>query len=177
MEELILQLPQSILKKIWHQLLPKEMIAEQVAFVFAKHAVEDGINRFDFLEWFPVLPEGFASRSCYHLDLLDEVRVRVIMRAHALGCSIVELHSHCGDMPARFSATDLIGFEEFVPHVWWRLEGRPYAAVVVANDSFDALAWLEDPTTPQRLTAIVTDDGTHLSPTHLSPLGRARGYE
>ena len=62
-----------------------------------------------------------------------------------------------------------IGFAEFVPHVWWRLQGKPYFAVVVTRKNFDGLAWIINPKTPQRLDGIALDSSV-LKPTRLSPL-------
>lgn len=38
-----------------------------------------------------------------------------------------------------------------IPHVWWRLNHRPYFAFVFAPTSFDALVWLADVRTPAPL--------------------------
>lgn len=175
MSDVRLQLPAEIRAALWQHLLPDEHGPEEAAFVFARHSAENAIHSFQHVEWFPVLPEGFASRSAFHLELSDETRAAVIKRAHDLGASVVEFHSHRGDWPACFSPSDWSGFEEFLPHVWWRLKGRPYAAVVVASTGFDALVWLEGPTTATRLDALVAD-AQLLTPTGLSPLTRD-GYE
>ena len=53
-----------------------------------------------------------------------------------------EFHSHPGGLwRAQFSASDIYGLDEFVPHVRWRLRGQPYFAIVVAPSDFDALIW------------------------------------
>jgi len=58
--------------------------------------------------------------------------------------------------------------------MWWRLKGRPYAAVVV-KDGFDGFTWLVDAITPARLAGISAGDEL-LEPTRLSPLERD-GYD
>jgi len=98
------------------------------------------------------------------------------MRAHQLGCCLIEWHSHCGSWPAEFSLSDRMGLKEFVPHVRWRLDSRPYAAIVVANGSFDALAWTDDGP-PQRLSIMITDRGERLDPTCLSSLCENERYD
>ena len=35
----------------------------------------------------------------------------------------------------------MLGLGDWVPHVRWRLPGRPYAALVFGDDSFDGLVW------------------------------------
>ena len=111
------------------------------AFLFARHRTEDAEQIFETIEWYPVPPDGYGVRNEFHFELTDEVRAHVIKRAHDLGACIVEVHSHGGPLPAAFSPSDLWGFREFVPHVWWRLKGRPYLALVATRRDFDGLAW------------------------------------
>lgn len=170
-----LHLPSDIHRALWHHLLPNEHGPEEAAFVFARSSSEEGKNTLEYIEWSPVRPQGFVSRSAYHLELCDETRAAVIKRAHDLGTSLVEFHSHRGKWPAQFSLSDWQGFEEFVPHILWRLKARPYAAVVVSATGFDAVAWLKTADAPTRLDALVAG-GQVLSPTRLSPLTR-NGYE
>lgn len=153
-------------------LLPDPMVHEEAGFGFADYRERDGVSEFRLKEWVPVPPEGFESRSLYHLSLSDGFRVRAIRRAHELGCCLVEWHSHAGANEAEFSVSDLFGFEEFVPHVRWRLAGRPYAAVVVADGSFDGFAWIGDGT-PCRLAMIIEPSGKVMRGTERSAFDRA----
>jgi hypothetical protein len=107
--------------------------------------------KFEFLEWEGIPPEGFDHQYKGFIELTDETRARMIKRAHDLGASIVEFHSHPFAKDAAFTVGDLEGLDEFVPHVWWRLEGRPYGAIVVGRNNFDGLVWLEDPECPVAL--------------------------
>ena len=170
-----LHLPSDVHRALWQHLLPRTHGAEDVAFLFASASEEGAVHTFEYIDWSPVPPQGFASRSAYHLELSDKTRAAVIKRAHDLGASLVEFHSHRGKWPAHFSLSDWDGFEEFVPHVLWRLKGRPYAAVVVTATGFDALVWLKTADAPTRLDALLAG-GQVLSPTRLSPLTRD-GYE
>lgn len=137
---------------------------EEAAFVFARPEAGDV---FRGVEWMAIEEEGFAFHSSLGIELSDATRAHVIKRAHDLDASLVEFHSHPYDWPASFSPSDLLGFEEFVPHVWWRLKARPYLAVVVAPTGFDALAWTRDPRRPEQLSAIRVD-GRDLEPTGLT---------
>lgn len=169
MAEAYLYLPDDLATAIWAHLLEDETESEAAGFLFAKHRSEGAAHAFEALEWYPVPPEGFFFRSSYHFELTDEFRAGVIKRAHDLGASVVEFHCHRGPWPARFSPSDQAGIREFVPHIWWRLKGRPYVAVVVADSGFDGLVWVTGPETPQHLTGIVVDETT-LEPTRLSSL-------
>ena len=176
MADTLLKLPAAIYKSLQEHLLPPRSKNEQAAFVFAWADTSAG-NRtvFQFLDWLPLKPDNFAAQHEAYLELRDEMRGTLIKRAHDLNASLVEFHSHPGPYPSQFSPSDLAGFHEFVPHVWWRLRGRPYAAVVVAPTGFDALAWLTSPQEPVTLSAI-TVDRQRLTPTGITLRKREEGH-
>src|SRR6266849_2920994 len=131
---------------------------EQAAFGFAKITCDQGSTIVHLVDWVPIEPEGFSNRSGHYIELTDEMRATLIKRAHNLQASLIELHSHPFSSGAEFSPSDLFGFEEFVPHVWWRLKGRPYLAIVVAPTGFDGIAWLTDPRSPVPLREVLAGD-------------------
>ena len=145
-----LELPTQIHRRLLGHLLPRKPKAEEAAFIYARF--QD--SSFKFVEWYPVPVSDFEHRSLYHIELTDDCRAKTIKRAHDLGCSMVEFHSHPVASTAAFSPSDCAGFREYVPHVSWRLKGRPYAAVVVAPSSFDSLAWINTPKTPDGVVEI-----------------------
>ena len=170
MDRVLLNIPSSVYEEIWAHLLKNNTRSESAGFMFVvPGSNEDDTQVFEHVEWYPVPPNGFVEDSWYHFELTDETRAGVIKRAHDLGASIVEFHSHLGPEPARFSPLDRSGLREFVPHVWWRLRARPYFAVVVTPTDFDALAWMSDPEKPQHLDAILVGDRI-FQPTQLSSL-------
>jgi hypothetical protein len=173
MGPILIDLPASVHKALWTHLLPKKLISEEAAFVFVRREEDASGYIFRSVDWYPVLPVGFSSRSTFHFELADETRGAVIKRAHDLGASLVEFHSHSGRWPAAFSASDLSGFEEFVPHVWWRLRGRPYGAIVVGRSGFDGLFWLHHPQNAIYLDGIRVE-GKVLKATKLSSLRSER---
>ena len=163
----LLILPPAIHRPLWAHVLPRLKGPEEAAFAFAVREAENGDDRYHCIEWFPVPPEGFESRSPVHFELTDEMRAKAIKRAHDLGASLVEFHSHTGPWPAAFSVSDILGFRDFVPHIWWRLKAKPYLAVVVASSGFDAFAWVTGPDAPVVLDGIVTESEL-LHPTGLT---------
>lgn len=170
MSEVYLHLSEDLAAVVWGHLLEDQNEDEAAGFLFANHRQKGETHIFEALEWYPVPPEGFLFRSSYHFELKDEVRAGVIKRAHDLGASVAEFHCHRGFQPARFSPSDQTGLRTFVPHIWWRLRGRPYLAVVVAERDFDGLVWVAGPDTAEHLGGIVVDETT-LEPTRLSSLG------
>jgi proteasome lid subunit RPN8/RPN11 len=127
---------------------------EQVAFLYGD-ADNEGAD-LSTSDLYRVPPEGFVGQSSYHLALTDDVRGEVISRAWEKGGALIEAHSHPGAREAEFSWTDLRGFDEWVPHVRWRLRGATYIALVFAESDFDALVWAgehNDPTPLTRLSA------------------------
>jgi hypothetical protein len=175
MDNVVICLPEQVYHAVWSHLLPTRLRNEEASFMYVRLASPSKAHEFEFVDWDPIQPHGFLTRSPYGFELTDESRAQAIKRAHDLGASLVEMHSHGGSWPAAFSASDLIGFAEFVPHVWWRLQGKPYFAVVVTRGSFDSLAWLTGPDSPQRLDGIAVGE-TILVPTKLSALDYDR-YE
>lgn len=171
-----LSVPHRVLEKVWDHLLPDRADSEEAAFIFVRREDMEGRIAFRCVDWYPVPLDGFVIHSRYHIELTDETRAKVIKRAHDLGASLVEFHSHMGSALAKFSPSDLAGFNEFVPHAWWRLKGRPYIALVVSKSSFDALVWLSDPNLPQRLDGLVVGE-TLLVPTQLSSLTLEYEYD
>jgi len=165
----LLNIPKAVHQAVWRHLLPRRFVFEEAAFIYAQRRTEDDSEIFQYLDWSAVPPIGFVSRSRYHFELTDETRASVIKRAHDLNASLVELHSHSGIWPAQFSPSDLLGFQEFVPHVWWRLKRRPYLALVISSSSFDGFVWTTNPNTPRRLDGIVVEK-LAFTPTKLSPL-------
>ena len=149
--------------------MPARLVSEETAFMFVNHEIKNNAEVFNCLDWCPVLSDGYHFQSDYHIELSDKMRAKVIKQAFDLNASLVEFHSHISKLPAQFSASDFMGFQEFVPHIWWRLKGRPYLAVVVSRTGFDGFVWVKDPETPERLDFIVGDNSI-LKSTRLSPL-------
>jgi hypothetical protein len=150
---------------------------EQVAFVFADVTARDNGVVFRTSGLYLVPPEDFQFQSGYHISLTDDGLARVIKMAWDKQTALIDLHSHVADLfPAQFSPSDLYGFREWVPHIWWRLKGKPVLAAVVSPSSFDALVWRLSPNEPEGLVALHVADEVK-SPTGLTmkALERIRG--
>jgi hypothetical protein len=133
--------------------------AEEVGFFLADWQREE--RQFVLVEWRPIGPEGYHLQTDHHVSLGDETRASVIKWAWDAGLSLVEVHSHGRWAPAGFSGSDLHGFREWVPHLWWRLQARPYAALVTAAGSFDGWAWVEAADCPEQIVSLEVDGHLH----------------
>lgn len=141
--------------------------AEQAAFLLAEHRAGD-LHELRLVEMWAVPDEEFEYRGRYHLSLCDAVRPKITKWAWDRGACLVEAHSHLDGMAA-FSPSDMGGLAEFVPHVWWRLGGRPYAALVFTPGGLDALAWIEGPHQPAPVRGLILDGTRRIErPTGLS---------
>jgi hypothetical protein len=132
------------------------LLPEEVVFAYATHA--DGQLEVHALEH--MIGSDIASQSSRHVVLADDVRPRVIKTAWDRNQCLLEAHSHGPGGHAEFSPSDLLGFENWVPHVRWRLRGRPYAALVAAGDAWDALVWIDR--VPIAPVGIEITDGGHV---------------
>jgi hypothetical protein len=139
---------------------------EQVGFLLADF--EPSTRVFEVRDWRVIGPAGFEYQSPYHVTLSDETKVEIIRWAWESGASLIEAHSHDGSYPAELSPSDLAGLRDWVPHLFWRLKARPYAAIVTAGYEFDAVAWIEAANRPEQVERIELDDGSTVPATALT---------
>jgi len=160
-------------RAIWEHLLPEGATHESAAFIFAEFQKVNKSLVIEAQDYFLVGQDGFKAQYDDYIELSDESRIAIIKKAHQTNTALIELHSHPFNSPwaAAFSLADMTGFEETVPHMWWRLPGRPYAAIVVSPCGFDSLVWLKDPHSPECLTALRVE-GELLKPTGMTLGGK-----
>lgn len=154
----ILKLPVGLFEDLMGHLLPGRSAREEAAFLFVSHNEQGDADTFEVLASEKLQHADFSVHSGDSIELADSARTRLIKRAHDLKASLVEFHSHPGPWPAGFSEADRIGLRETVPHMFWRLENRPYIAIVVARTGFDALLWIDNPQRPRPLDAMLAGD-------------------
>jgi len=150
---------------------------EQVVFAFADvTATEEGVL-FSAAEVYCVQAHETQFQSGYHISLTDDCLARVIKVAWDKQAALVDFHSHLSDLyPAQFSPSDLYGFREFVPHIWWRLRHKPLLAMVMNPSGFDALVWRTSPDAPEALAALrIGEDVKAPTGLTLKVLERSRG--
>lgn len=149
-----LSIPRADFDNISRSLKLENSDVETVGFLFAEVIEMDEELILKYLDWYLIPEELYEIQSAYYVELKDEVRPIIIKKAVNLNATIVEIHTHISKAPAKFSITDFEGFKDFVPHVRWRLENLPYAAVVLSQDDFDAVIWYKDSKQPIQLNKI-----------------------
>ena len=139
---------------------------EQVVFLFMDYHQETNDFVFKVDDLYFVSKKELAVQSGDYLELTDDARKKIIKMAWDKGKALGEIHSHPLTVKGvMFSYFDLQGFKDFVPHIWWRLNNKPYIALVSGVSSIDALAWITNPDSPQALREIRVDDNRCTKPT------------
>lgn len=124
-------------KELRGYLFPEESDVEHAVFLVAESSSTDFV-----VKGYRVLGRSdFDIQSSYHIQIRSETIGELIKEAHELKLSLIEIHSHVEQEEAEFSWSDWLGFEDFVPHIFWRLPGRPYGALVFADKTIDGLYW------------------------------------
>lgn len=145
----------------------RHQAVEEAAFAFMQISAETELDvELSCIELRLLTGEDLSFQSAFHIEVSESTQAEVIKHAHDLKASLVEAHSHVEDDGPGFSRSDFAGFSEFVPHVFFRLKGRPYAAVVMSNSGFDALGWWKNPATPSTEIRVEVEGQT------LTPSGR-----
>jgi hypothetical protein len=93
------------------------------------------------------------------------MRAEIIKWAWNSGSCLVEAHSHHFGDAACFSPSDMYGLREWVPHLWWRLRGRQYGAIVVDGETFDGLAWIDAADKPEQVISLTIDGSSPIRAT------------
>lgn len=156
-----LHVPPTTYKKVVGHLF-SNMETERAAFLYARVSTSESRLVLSTEGHLLVPPDSFVRRA-YHFELQNHVQREVIKDAHARECCLVEAHSHPFPTPACFSETDILGLLDWVPHVRWRLGGRPYVCLVMAPGSFDGIVFFAGEA-PAVLDNLIVS-GIHMRPT------------
>lgn len=128
---------------------------EQVVFLVLSQTTAADSRVFQVEDFYIVPQDGLVNESPFHVEVNGDTQAKVIKMAWDRRLALGEIHSHPGSASGTaFSPSDLDGFDEFVPHVWWRLRGSPYVALVFGDSDYDALAWIAGPNAPERVATL-----------------------
>jgi hypothetical protein len=115
---------------------------EQGCFLFAQTYFDGGVVRLHAKEIHRIHADKWDEQSEHRLELKEEEKVKVMLKAKKLNYDLIECHSHrfCGS--ARLSSSDKYGLDEFVKYVWWKLPGKIYGALVWTESDVAGQVWL-----------------------------------
>jgi molybdopterin/thiamine biosynthesis adenylyltransferase len=105
---------------------------ETAAFLLARPvATPGGTWRLLVYDTMTVAPEEYAARSESTIQLPPAVVARVMQRARRERASVVLVHTHPADGPARPSPLDRVGERMLVPAFARRVPGLPHARLIL----------------------------------------------
>lgn len=128
---------------------------EQGAFLFAeaKHQ-RDELSL--FVDDFYLVPrQGWEIQAEIYLQMKDSERAKIMKLARGKNLCAIDCHSHpnAGD-DVWFSPSDVAGITEFAQYAKWKLDGKPFAAMVWGESSVDAVLWQGDFDNGQRIDTV-----------------------
>lgn len=150
---------------------------EQGAFLFARAEHNADGLALAVVDFYLVPARGWEVQMDVYLQMKDSERAKIMQLARAKNLCAIDCHSHPhAEEDVWFSPSDVAGISEFADYAKWKLDGRPFAAVVWGESSVDAVVWSGDFAGPTTAAEICIVDATPrtLYPTN-SWFQRARG--
>jgi hypothetical protein len=125
---------------------------EQGAFMFARpERSRDQLNLI-VEDFYLVPPFGWEVQMDVYLEMKDSERGKIMKIARDKGLAAIDSHSHPrADDDVWFSPSDITGITEFSEYAKWKLDGKPFAAMVWGERSIDGVVWDGDFKTALRL--------------------------
>lgn len=153
---------------------------EQGAFLFARAEQTEGALSLVVEDSYLVPARGWEVQMDVYLQMKDSERGKIMQMARAKKLCAIDCHSHPhAGADVWFSPSDVAGITEFADYAKWKLDGRPFAAIVWGEASLDAVVWSGDfagPIVPEEIR-IVGVSPRKFVPTHSwfqSPRGKNR---
>ena len=139
---------------------------EQAAFLFARtETTADGVQ-FHVDDCYLVPAAGWDVQMDVYLEMSDDERAKILKMARDRKAAIIDCHSHPHSQEeVWFSPSDLAGITEFAQYAKWKLQGRPFAALVFAEGSIDGVVWQGDFAGAEPLLALSIVGQARLRPT------------
>jgi hypothetical protein len=153
---------QLILPNILHQQMMAHLFQndlEQAVFLFARPEIVGDLVTLTAVELYAVPAEGWEVQLEMHLRMTDAERGKILKLARDKNLALIDCHSHphSGD-DVWFSGSDVSGTTDFAAYVNWKLDGKPFAAMVWGEKSVDAVMWHGDFAAPETLARICIGD-------------------
>lgn len=128
---------------------------EQGAFLFAR-PVWDAAGLMLSVEDFYLVPvRGWEVQMEVYLQMRDSERAKIMKLARDKNLAAIDCHSHPrAHDEVWFSPSDVSGITEFAQYAKWKLDGKPFTAMVWGEDSVDAVVWKGEFTSAERVDEI-----------------------
>jgi hypothetical protein len=115
---------------------------EQGAFLFAQPVRYGNELWLDAVDAYLISPSGWRVQHEVYLEMNDAERAKIMKIARDRNLAVIDCHSHPGsEDDVWFSPSDKRGITEFAAYAKWKLDGKPFAAMVWAEGSVDAVGW------------------------------------
>jgi hypothetical protein len=118
---------------------------EQGAFLFAEAKRQRGWLNLIAADYYLVPAQGWEIQAEIYLQMKDSERAKIMKLAREKNLCAIDCHSHphAGDN-VWFSPSDVAGITDFAQYAKWKLDGKPFAAMVWGEESVDAVLWQGD---------------------------------
>ncbi|MCE7733591.1 MAG: hypothetical protein GPJ54_01855 [Candidatus Heimdallarchaeota archaeon] len=118
---------------------------EQGAALFAQERWQNGNLILEVQDYYLVPKSGWEVQQDIYLQMKDSERAKILKMAIDKGLCLIDCHSHTGIFnKAFFSYSDISGITEFASYVKWKLNGKPFAAMVWSKGSLDSVLFQDE---------------------------------
>ena len=136
----IITIPAFIVAKLREHLFQNEK--EQGAFLFARATTGDGGVNLIAEHFYLVPARGWEVQMEVYLEMKDSERGKIMKLARDKNLCAIDCHSHPhSGADVWFSPSDIAGISDFAQYARWKLNGKPFAAMVWGDESLDAVLW------------------------------------
>lgn len=133
---------------------------EQGAFLFANYTQSGNSLHLRVCDIYPVPSTAWLVQSTHYLEMRDDERAKIMKMARDRDAALVECHSHPhSGSQVQFSPSDIKGLDEFSQYAHWKLDGKPYAALVFGEISVAGKLWHGDFSTGYAVEHIAIESG------------------
>ena len=149
----IISIPGRIAEALQRHLFQSEL--EQGAFLFARPiSCLDGLDLVVERHYL-VPPRGWRVQMDVYLEMKDSERGKIMKLARDNNLAAIDCHSHPhAGRDVWFSPSDRAGIVEFAQYAKWKLDGKPFAAMVWGEQSVDAIVFCGDFASAQRVDEV-----------------------
>jgi hypothetical protein len=150
---------------------------EQAAFLFCQYEETEDSIIMRPVEIYTVPAQAWDVQLDIYLQMSDAERGKILKMARDKRLALIDCHSHPhSNSDVWFSPSDVAGITEFAAYVKWKLNGKPFAAIVWGEQSMDSVMWSGDFAVASALDGlrVVGGEATNLKPTG-SWFRRAKG--